>query len=50
MFFVSGRDNASGQEVCVTVWAKDEQAARSVSAGRGVDVSGVEPAAQGARR
>lgn len=50
MFFVSGRDIASGQEVCLTVWAKDEQAARSASAGRGVDVAGVEPAARGARR
>jgi hypothetical protein len=50
MFFVSGRDNSSGQEVCLTVWAKDEQTARTASAGRGMDVSSVEPAVRTARR
>jgi hypothetical protein len=48
MFFVSARDG-SGQEVCVTVWAKDAQAARDTTAGRGLLVSSVESAAPAAR-
>jgi hypothetical protein len=38
MFFVTGRDGSSGQEVCLTVWASDAQAARAEIAGRGISV------------
>ena len=42
MYFVSGRDRNSGQDVCVTVWATDDDHARSISTQRGIDISNVE--------
>jgi hypothetical protein len=42
MYFVSGRDRSSGQDVCVTVWAADEANARAASVARGIDISQVE--------
>jgi hypothetical protein len=46
MFFVSGRQRDTGQDVCVTVWATDDQHARSISVQRGIDISDVERAAR----
>jgi len=40
-YFVSGT-NASGQQVCITVWARDEQHAREKSAAMSISVSAVE--------
>lgn len=41
-FFVTGRDTARQQDVCVTVWAKDEQEAKAIAIGRGIEVQVVE--------
>jgi len=44
MYFVSGRQRDTGQDVCVTVWARDDQHARSISVQRGIDISDLERA------
>ena len=43
VFFIMGRQREDGQEVCVTVWAKDADQANQIGLSRGVDVTKVEP-------
>jgi hypothetical protein len=43
-FFVTARDPKQGQDVCVTVWAKDADDARGIAMSNGLLVRQVEPA------
>ena len=44
----SGRDQASGQDVCVAVWAGSAQEAHQKGAARGMYLTAVTPAAPAA--
>jgi hypothetical protein len=41
-FFVTGRNRASNQDVCISIWARDEADARRLATERGIDVTQVE--------
>jgi hypothetical protein len=43
VFFITGKQRDNGQDVCVTVWAKDADQADQIGRSRGVDVTKVEP-------
>jgi hypothetical protein len=43
IFFITGKQRESGQDVCVTVWAKDADQADQIGRSRGVEVTKVEP-------
>jgi hypothetical protein len=42
VFFIMGKQRDNGQDVCVTVWAKDADQADQIGRSRGVDVTKVE--------
>jgi hypothetical protein len=43
IFFITGKQRDNGEDVCVTVWAKDADQADQIGRSRGVDVTKVEP-------
>jgi hypothetical protein len=50
VFFIMGKQRDNGQDVCVTVWAKDADQANQIGLSRGVDVTKVEPTGPRPRR